>query len=185
MEDKFQNEYRTQSNRLKNWDYSNAGYYSITICTKDKINYFGDIKSGEMQLSEIGVILEREWYKTPELRADLDIVLDEFVIMPNHFHCIIILNEMDSTDSDTERHQSRDVCNTSLQSASNNLPAIVRGLKAAVTSKARKINPDFAWQSNYYDHIIRDEKSLYEIRKYIIENPLKWELDEYNNSNHK
>ncbi|MFA7325883.1 MAG: transposase [Candidatus Kapaibacterium sp.] len=182
MEDKFQNKYRTQSNRLKNWDYSNAGYYSVTICTKDKINFFGSITNGVMHLSKIGVILETEWYKTPELRKDLNLELDEFVIMPNHFHCIIILNEIGSNNVDTERNISRDVCNTSLQSASNNLSAIVRGLKAAVTSQARKLNPNFAWQTNYYDHVIRNEKSLYEIRKYIMENPLKWELDEYNNS---
>lgn len=185
MEDKFQNKYRTQSNRLKNWDYSNPGYYSLTICTKDKINFFGSITNGVMQLSKIGVILETEWYKTPEIRKVLNIELDEFVIMPNHFHCIIILNEIDSNNVDIERHPSRDVCNTSLQSASKNLSAIVRGLKSAVTSKARKLNPNFAWQTNYYDHVIRNEKSLYEIRKYIMENPLKWEIDEYNNSNHK
>ena len=113
MSEKFQNKYRTQSNRLKNWDYSNAGYYSITICTKDKINYFGNIKESKMQLSEIGVILEKEWYKTPELRTDLNIILDEFVIMPNHFHCIIILNEIDSNDIGDVGLSDRDVCNTS------------------------------------------------------------------------
>ena len=67
MAEKFLNKYNIQSNRLKNWDYSNAGYYSVTICTKDKINYFGSITNGVMQLSKIGVILETEWYKTPEL----------------------------------------------------------------------------------------------------------------------
>lgn len=185
MEDKFQNKYRTQSNRLKNWDYSNAGYYSITICTKDKINYFGNITNGIMQLSEIGAILKTEWYKTPELRAELDVVLDEFIIMPNQFHCIIVLNEIDSDGSGNEGHSDGDVCNTSLQSASKNISSIVRGLKSSTTSKARKINPNFGWQSNYYDHVIRNEKSLYEIRKYIIENPLKWGLDEYNNSKDK
>ena len=102
--------------------------------------------------------------------------------MPNHFHCIIILNEMESNYSDNERHSSGDVFNTSLQSASKNLSAIVRGLKSDVTSQSRKLNPNFAWQANYYDHVLRNENSLYEIRKYIIENPLKWELDEYNNS---
>lgn len=185
MEEIFQNKYRTQSNRLKNWDYSNSGYYSITVCTKDKINYFGSITNGIMQLSEIGIILDAEWYKTSELRTDLNIILDEFMIMPNHFHGIIILNEVDSNDSDKEGHSERDVCNTSLQSASKNLSSIVRGLKSSTTSKARTVNPNFASQSNYYDHVIRNEKSLFEIRKYIIENPLKWELDEYNNTNHK
>lgn len=126
MEEKFQNQYRTQSNRLKNWDYSNAGYYSITICTKDKINYFGSITNGIMQLSEIGIILKAEWYKTSELRTDLNITLDEFMIMPNHFHGIIILNEMDSNNSGKEEHSEGDVRSTSLQSASKNF---IRRLK--------------------------------------------------------
>ncbi|MER3328830.1 MAG: transposase, partial [Candidatus Kapaibacterium sp.] len=154
-------------------------------CTKDKINYFGNIVNGRMQLSDIGIILEKEWYKTTELRADLNVVLDEFVIMPNHFHFIIILNEIDSNDIVNNGDSEGDVCNTSLQSASKNLSSIVRGLKSSTTSKARMINPNFGWQSNYYDHVIRNEKSLYEIRKYIIENPLKWELDEYNISKDK
>lgn len=177
MKEKYQDKYRIQSNRLKGWDYSDVGYYYITICTKDRTNYFGKITNGLMQLSEIGIILKSEWLRTPIIRKDMNVGLDEFIIMPNHIHGIIIING-DGMES------KRDVCNTSLQPASNSISSIVRGVKASVTSKARKINPKFGWQANYYDHIIRNEKSLYEIRKYIIDNPLKWELDKYNNSNY-
>ena len=101
--EKYQGKYRISSIRLKNWDYSSQGMYFITICTKCREHYFGEIfesKDGynEMNLSELGKIVELEWIKTPEIRPDMNLELDEFVVMPNHFHSILIIgaNEYNS-----------------------------------------------------------------------------------------
>ena len=97
---KFQGKYRISSIRLKNWDYASAGMYYITLCTKNRKHYFGEIiktKSNaghfEMQYSAIGRIVETEWLKTPEVRPDMNLSFGEFQIMPNHFHAILIIGE--------------------------------------------------------------------------------------------
>ena len=93
MNEKFKNKYRIETTRLKGWDYGKNGYYFVTICTKDRIPYFGDVINGMVQLSEIGKIAFDELQKTPEIRKDMNVTLGEFVIMPNHIHCIIIIGE--------------------------------------------------------------------------------------------
>ena len=86
-------EYRISSARLQTWDYGNIGSYFITICTKNMKHFFGEIADDEMHLYEIGKIAEQEWIKTIELRPDMNLELGEFVVMPNHFHGIIIIGE--------------------------------------------------------------------------------------------
>lgn len=93
--EKFNNKYRTSSVRLQNWDYRWDGYYFITICTKDKEEYFGKIENGEMILSSLGVIANVLWYEIKNHAKNIE--LDAFVVMPNHIHGILILsrNETD------------------------------------------------------------------------------------------
>ena len=107
MTNKFQNKYRIPSTRLQNWDYCWAGAYFITICTKNREHYFGEIENGEMRLSEIGHIAEQEWIKTFDMRPDMNIQMGEFVVMPNHFHAIIIIgeNEYNQRDDDGDDHR--------------------------------------------------------------------------------
>jgi REP-associated tyrosine transposase len=93
MPDKFNNKFRIPSARLQTWDYSNCASYFITICTKKRAHFFGEIKDKKMQLNDIGKIAEKEWIKTLELRPDMNLELGEFVMMPNHFHGIIIIGE--------------------------------------------------------------------------------------------
>ncbi len=93
MTDKFQNRYRIESTRLQNWDYRWAGAYFITICTKNREHFFGEIDNGEMKLSEIGRIAEQEWQKKFDMRPDMNLQMGEYQIMPNHFHAIIIIGE--------------------------------------------------------------------------------------------
>ena len=93
MSEKYKNKYRIPSTRLKNWDYGWSASYFITICTKNREHYFGEIVDGCMFLSDIGKIAKHEWLITPEIRPDMNIELGEFVIMPNHFHSIIIIGE--------------------------------------------------------------------------------------------
>jgi hypothetical protein len=89
MPGKFLNKYRIGSKRLKGWDYGSPGKYFITICTHNRRRYFGD----EKQLSELGHIARMEWYKTVEIRQDMNISLDAFVVMPDHIHGIIIIGQ--------------------------------------------------------------------------------------------
>lgn len=179
----YKNQYRIESTRLKAWDYSRYGYYFVTICTKDKQCFLGDIVSDKMQLSEIGKIVAQEWQKTGKLRKYVR--LDEWIIMPNHLHGIVIIQN-DDKNVETHGHSSQkpsgDAFNASLRRS--NLSNIIRGFKSASTrSIHRKGFTNFAWQSRFYDHIIRNEKELYEVREYILYNPSKWQLDEENQNN--
>ncbi len=204
MSKKYQNKYRIESTRLKNWDYgSNAGYF-VTICTHHRICYFGDIVDGKMNLSEIGKIAQTEWIKTFEMRPDMNLQMGEYVVMPNHFHAIIIIGENDyNTQRSLERgmehgtqywEQRRDAMHcvsttgptgptqnpkNQFGPQSKNLASIIRGFKIGVTKNARQIHADFAWQSRFHDHIIRNNESFHRIRKYIRQNPSNWKNDKF------
>ena len=164
----FKSKYRIESARLKGWDYSNSAWYYITICTKDKSCFLGKIVKEKMTLSLAGTIVKEEWLVTPTIRQNVE--LDEWAIMPNHFHGIVILG---NSNVETHGHASLQI--------KQNLSNIVRGFKSSCTLKIHQagIN-DFAWQSRFYDHVIRNEKSLHEIRHYIHYNYLKWDEDEEN-----
>lgn len=94
MSDKFKNKYRIKSARLKGYDYSQSGMYFVTICTKNRREFFGEVINGEIALNEIGKIVENEWLQTPIIRHD--IFLDEWVIMPNHIHGIIEIKNVET-----------------------------------------------------------------------------------------
>ena len=180
--EKYKNKYRIKSARLPNWDYGNNGIYFITICTQNRQHFFGEIIGGEMQLNEIGVVVDTEWLKTFELRPDMNLQMGEYIIMPNHFHAIIIIgdNEYNTGDNDIRTDAMHRVsAGGKFGVQSKNLASIIRGFKSSVTTNARKNgNPKFAWQPRFHDQIIRNEKSFYNISKYIINNPLNWEKDD-------
>ena len=89
LREKFKNKYRIESARMQNWDYGWRGHYFITICTRGRECYFGEIIEEHMVLSELGEIAESEWLKSPKIRPDMNLELDEYMIMPNHIHGII------------------------------------------------------------------------------------------------
>jgi putative transposase len=99
MTDKYKNRYRISSTRLQNWDYGWNGAYFITICTDNRINYFGDIYNGKMQLSNIGVIANILWYEIKNHGKNIE--LGEFIVMPNHIHGILILNHYNDAGTKT------------------------------------------------------------------------------------
>jgi len=168
---KYQNKYRIDSTRLKEWDYSTPWWYFVTICTTNFQNWFGEIKKGKMILNDLGRIVEEEWLKTIEIRSNVD--LDYYVIMPNHFHGIPIIKGTEIASS-VETHRD-----ASLRIVKNNLSDIIRGFKGSVKKRILTLGYEqFQWQSRYYDHIIRNEADLRRIRNYIQNNPLKWEMDE-------
>jgi REP element-mobilizing transposase RayT len=166
-----------RSTRLADYDYSKEGAYFITVCTKNRIQFFSRIKNGKTILSKAGIVIVNLW---PALIDKFDGVgLDEYVIMPNHFHGIIhirrgLINQTPTADQSGSNW-------TLMKNPRLTLGKIVRHLKANATRIIRKAgNTDFAWQRNYHDRIIRDEKELNAIREYILNNPLKWELDREN-----
>lgn len=184
MQEKFQNKYRIDSTRLQKWNYKWQAAYFITICTKGRKSFFGDVMNGKMELNEIGNIAKNEWLKTFEMRPDMNLLMGEFMIMPNHFHSIIIIgknqyNTIACTDALHCGPNSTDAmhCVSSFGPQSKNLASIIRGFKIGVTTRARIINPSFAWQPLYHDHIIRDQKSFERISDYIKNNPKKWKAE--------
>lgn len=183
----FKNTFRIPSARWQGWDYGWNGWYFVTICTKDRACYFGDVVKKEMMLSDIGKIAQEEWLKTPIIRDGMR--LDEWLIMPNHVHMVIeIINRDDTVETHSYASlQQPDPKQTPEQEKPNifgpqrrNLAAIIRGFKGAVTARVTTEYGlgFFAWQPRYYDHIIRDEFELNRIRKYIRDNPANWEDDE-------
>ncbi len=135
-----------------------------------------------------GKIVQTERLKTPKIRLNVD--LDEFVVMPNHLHGILVMEYSTTKDNqDGGRgvmHYAPTTRESNLKSPSQTIGSIVRGFKSAVTkqiNEIRKAPGKPVWQRNYYEHIIRNDKELFNIRKYIINNPLKWELDKENPKN--
>lgn len=166
--------FNRHSIRLKGYDYSQAGMYFVTICAKNREYLFGEIKNEEMILNDLGRIVEKEWMKTPDIRKNVG--LDEFIVMPNHIHGIIVINyKIVGID-----------CNQSLHKfgpQSNNLFAIIRGFKGAATKQINSFKTvgTSVWQSRFYDRVIREEKELIRIRQYISNNPGNWQGDIENN----
>ncbi len=157
--------HRRRSIRLKEYDYSKPARFFITICTYNRESLFGQIVDGEITLSEIGRIAKSYW--------------GEYMIMPNHIHGIILI--LDSVDSVGARYASPLQSPQIPRSARpKSLGAIVGSFKSATTkhiNQIRKTPGILLWQRNYYEHIIRNKGELNKIREYIINNPLKWELD--------
>ena len=184
--DKYKNKYRITSVRLKTWDYGSNASYFITINTKNRLHYFGEIHNAVMKLSEIGRIVETEWLKTFEMRPDMNLFMADFVVMPNHFHAIINIGQnkynfgdMDGRDAMHCVSTERELSKNQFGSQSKNLASIIRGFKSAVTINGRKINPKFTWQPRYHDHIIRNSKSFTTISIYIRNNPKNWANDKF------
>ena len=177
--------------RLQNWNYGWNAIYFVTICTKNREYYFGNIADKKMQLSEIGKIAKKYWNEIPKHFPFVE--LNEFVVMPNHIHGIIIINKPDDgrnnvveTHNYVETHNHASLQTTKPKNKfgpqSKNLASIIRGFKSAVTINARKTNACFAWQSRFHDHIIRNDVSFQRIRNYICENPAKWMDDKFYNN---
>ena len=199
-----------RSIRLQGYDYSQNGAYFITLCTHNRECLFGQIQNGQMILNEYGKMVEQCWNNLSNHYDNIE--LDAYVIMPNHFHGIILITDnVDNVDNvrairelpihelpihELPRQRKHELPIHELprqqqkqrqqQRRKMLLPKIVGRFK---TNSAKQINqmrntPGISvWQRNYYEHIIRDEKSLENIRNYIINNPAKWQDDDYNLTN--
>lgn len=196
--EKFKQTYRIPSARLKGFDYGSNGLYFITICTHQRIHYFGEIvetrncASGDhpvetrdcasnlpietietgnrpsLQATEIGRIAHQYWSEIPQHYPFVE--LDEFVVMPNHLHGILFFNRPDKIDWVESKFGVQ----------SRNLAAVIRGFKSSVKRYANLNSIEFDWQARFHDSIIRNEEALRNISDYIRNNPINWMQDEYN-----
>lgn len=136
---------------------------------------FGRITRSKIRLNKLGKVAERCWKEIPEHNSLIE--LDYYVVMPNHLHGILILNGNERRDvacnvSTAENYYS------SISPKKNSISTVIRSYKSAVTRRAHKNGNDtFRWQSRFYDRIIRNDRELYNIRKYIEQNPLKWDIE--------
>jgi REP element-mobilizing transposase RayT len=198
-----------RSIRLKGYDYSQAGLYFVTICVhvgangirpnNDSISpnsngirphIFGEVINGEMILNDAGKMVCCEWEKSAEIRKEIEI--HEYIVMPNHFHGIIEIvgangirpndannNVIRPNNDDIIRANNNDdkgECHSPLRrSPSKTVGSLIRGFKSSIT-KQLGYSP---WQRNYWEHIIRNEKSYQYVANYIINNPVKWEKDRF------
>ncbi|MCA6074645.1 transposase [Fulvivirga sedimenti] len=178
----FRGKYRIDTIRLSNWDYGWNGAYFVTICTKNRFHWFGNVRDGKMKLSEIGKLADQCWLSIPDHFPFVK--LGNHVIMPDHVHGIIIIDRPVDIGNPAEAQDLAPLVampkkpllqsNNIFGPQSKNLASIIRGYKIGVTKNARKIHPDFMWQSRYYDRIIRDEMAYRNISRYIRNNPVNW-----------
>ncbi|MCX6792423.1 MAG: hypothetical protein NTY12_00125 [Candidatus Falkowbacteria bacterium] len=187
--------HRNGSIRLANYDYSRNGYYFITICTKNRGDIFGEIVGGKIKFNYLGNIVIEQWR---EIKKQFPFVeLDEFIVMPDHVHGIIIINKkIVDTDAAGKRYNNvliyHDNVNAHRDSVgacrgmrlqrrnqfgkpkNGSLPMIINHFKGAITKLANKNNIPFLWQPRYYEHVIREQRALDNIRRYIRNNPIMW-----------
>ncbi len=206
MNDKA-NRLHRRSIRMQGYDYARAGAYFMTICTQHHLCLFGKVIDGKMQLNGAGQMVHTTWHQLPN-RFDT-LALDEFVVMPNHIHGILVLNGGDGI-LDRDDHKDRPYASRNINRRGEScirpinqshkptirscgtLPdtvgRIVQAFKsitthAYVTGVKQHGWPPFdgkLWQRNYWEHIVRNEPDWNQIRAYIQNNPLQWQLDKLN-----
>lgn len=165
---KFRGKYRNESARNPSWDYAGTGRYFITICTHRRAPYFGEIQNGVMQLSDMGMIINREWKQTAKIRPN--VILDEYIVMPDHFHAIITIQSIDGVGTPRRGAPTARNC-----WQPNSLGSIINQFKSICTKRIWKSgHPHFRWQPRFHDRIIRDDAEFDRIRRYIIDNPKNW-----------
>ena len=198
----YKNKYRIPSARLQHWDYGWNAAYFVTICTHNRQCFFGEISNGKMELSEMGKTATIYWMEIPDHFPFVN--LGAFVVMPNHIHGIVVIDKPQTVNAPipdpvetpnlgvstngVANGVTNNVANgvTNMNDKNNDpwkpgtLGVIINQYKRKCTIESRKIDPEFAWQSRFHDHIIRDEKSYQNISQYIINNPANWDDDKFN-----
>ncbi|HPN45452.1 MAG TPA: hypothetical protein PLP19_18315 [bacterium] len=193
---------------MKNWDYSSPGYYFFTVCSKNRINIFGEIINNQLSINAAGKIVWDCWYDLPNHYPNL--VLDEFIVMPNHIHGIICIIDNDhpnnigvgdkfvetglrpvstidgpvsTIDGPVSTDRPVSTTNTNKKNTTHGLSEFIRALKSFSARRINKLDPGCAnsiWQTRFHDHIIRNHDELCRIREYIKNNPVNWHKDDLN-----
>ena len=165
-----------RSIRLKGYNYTSSGAYFVTMCTRDRACTLGDIVRGTVMLSNIGRIVAQSWMWLGDHHPYVD--LDAWVIMPNHVHGIILILDDDIVPCDRRGGSGKGGSRTAPTTAKRKpLGRLIGAFKTVSTKRINEIRHtpgDRFWQRNYWEHIIRDESSLAQIRQYVINNPARW-----------
>ena len=193
------NKHHRRSIRLKNYDYASAGAYFVTICVQHRQPLFGTIVNQTMVLNDAGIMVQTIWESLPKWFPHIE--MDEFVVMPNHFHGILVIHaghNVGTSDHNTGTSDHNvgvslvdtpmDAPDTPDRATTRVAPTLgnmIGAFKSITTHQyiqgvRQKDWPPFdgrLWQRNYWEHIIRDEQSLHRIRNYIQSNPISWEQD--------
>ncbi|MFC5410246.1 transposase [Larkinella bovis] len=198
MNNLYKHKYRIPSARLQSWDYGTNGAYFVTICTHDRHPFFGKVQNGEMQLNAAGMIAAEIWQRIPDQFPY--VILDAFVIMPNHMHGLLYINNNPSTDAihrvsvsaqanpgASSDHPIGGITGGKNPMLHENLSRIIRWYKGRTTFEIRQckdainrvFTDHFAWQSRFHDHIVRTDDSFLRIQAYILNNPLQWSEDRF------
>jgi putative transposase len=179
--------YHRRSIRLKGYDYSQRGYYFVTVCTQGRWCIFGDIQKDRMVLNDAGKMIGRWWNELKNKYANIEI--DKYVVMPNHCHGII--NIVDSVGADLCVCPDQRVCHDNMGEHADSplqerpIYEMIQWFKTMTTNEyIRNVKQNRwesfdgkLWQRNYYEQIVRDEISLRRVREYIINNPRQWQQD--------
>jgi len=188
----YKNKYRIESNRKPGWDYSSNALYYITIMVQHRKCLLGKIENDEMILSEFGKIADREWHNSFEIRQEL--FLDEYIMMPNHIHAIVVICIDIHTHVDIHGREylhGREYIQPKFYRKPKSISSFVGGYKSGITTKIddfidlkklpiNKYNKkNKFWQPNYHDHIIRNNEEYWRIKKYIQNNPKNWKGDPF------
>jgi REP element-mobilizing transposase RayT len=173
-----------KKNRLTGYNYSTAGYYFVTLSTHTGSSLFGRLRNKTIDLTEIGIIVNKYLKKIPDVFKNVS--LDEFIIMPDHLHVIISLrgaNVASSAQTDAEKQLNGTFTKQPFVTLDEDrskmlLSKVIQQFKRACTIeiKQKKLYRDKVWQRSFYDRVIRNEKELELTRKYIVNNPLKWQM---------
>ena len=179
-----QPKYHRRSIRLNKYDYSQNGAYFVTLATFQRKCLFGKIMDGQIVLSSIGKIVREEWFTSANIRKEIHLDAEDFIIMPNHIHGVVQIAGARNVGA----QGLRPIPNSGgrrppLQRRPRSLSSFISGFKSSVTKRAIAFDETIAgsiWQRNYYEHIIRDEQEWARIRAYIGTNPANWARDEEN-----
>jgi len=188
--DKFRNQYRIPSARKRKWDYRSKAIYFITICTRNRLTYFGRIENGKMILSDTGQIATTYWFDIPKHFPFIELI--NFVVMPNHIHGLVEIrdNNIDNMVGNTvetlhatslQRMPPQQRTNQFMAGISpkrGSLSSVLRSYKSAVTRYANRNNFEFGWQTRFHDHVIMNIDEFNRVNEYIINNPQKWHEDD-------
>jgi len=166
-----------RSIRLRGYDYSQPGTYFVTICTHEKRKLFGDIVNDEMDLNESGKVAQWIWKAIPQYYPCIK--LDQYVVMPNHVHGILINIGDKSHAKLSQAEDGKHIESAQLlpmpMSGPSTLGQIIRKFKALTTYYIHAGGIDeFAWQERFYDEVVTNISALEYIRRYIINNPASW-----------
>ena len=167
-----------KSIRLKGYDYSQVGAYFVTICMNRRVCLLGDVVNGKMVLNDTGKLVDRWWVNLSGRFSNIE--LDQYVVMPNHFHGIISIVGADQCVCPKNPKEG--------EHTGSPLHRIIQWFKTMSTNEYIHAVKQMGWtafdkklwQRNYYEHIIRNENEMFRIREYVQNNPVNWELDREN-----